>query len=34
VITFGSGSIASLRMRETMASSEPSIKPLLARTTS
>ena len=34
VMTFGSGIIAALRMRETMASSEPGIKPVIARTTS
>jgi MFS family permease len=32
-MTFGSGIIAALRMQETMASSEPGIKPVIARTT-
>jgi MFS family permease len=33
-MTFGSGIIAALRMRETMASSEHAIEPVIARTTS
>ena len=33
-MTFGSGIIAALRMRETMASSEPGIKPVICRTNS
>lgn len=33
-MTFGSGIIAALRMRETMASSEPGVRPVIARTTS
>lgn len=33
-MTFGSGIIAALRMRETMASPEPGLKPVIARSTS